>query len=356
LDRRSFVAGLPCAALAVSGGGAISAPRLSASATRVDTSQIRLNWTGNARSAQVLMSTDAAANPILMTQVQAQALGNSVVVRAPVSPRPYFLIRPRSGGQVRVAERLLPLEGGRNFRDMGGYQGERGKTVRWGRIFRSGVLAKLTPGDSAYLRSLGIVVICDLRSAQERAAEPSALIGSANFRTRATDYELGSSLGKMMTATTRSEATAAFGDAYIEFLTMLRPQYTEMFESLVENAAPLTVNCTAGKDRTGIASALILSVLGVDRETVIADYALSQVYVPPAYYLNQSVRTVAAQASPYARLPRPVLDVLMGSDPLVMRHALGRIDREFGGPINLAKSQFGLTDRSVRRLRDNFLV
>jgi protein-tyrosine phosphatase len=155
-------------------------------------------------------------------------------------------------------------------------------------------------------------VICDLRGGQERSNEPSALLGSDGFKTLSQDYEMGWSLNKLVAAKTKDEAVVIFGDAYIAFTQTLTPQYKEMFENLLENKAPLAVNCTAGKDRTGVASALILSVLGVDRATVVADYALRQTFVPPSYYLNQASGATAAQTSPFARLPRSIAEVILG--------------------------------------------
>ena len=355
MDRRTLLIGLS-SGLAVAATQTLAASRLNAAATRLDPARVRLTWQASAGSARVLTSTEPNANLFTMKEVAAAVQDGQLDVAAAISPRPYFLIRTRSGGQVRVAERLLPLEGGRNFRDLGGYGAERGKTVGWGRIYRSGVMAKLTASDTAYLRSLGIAVICDLRSAQERTSEPSAMLGSDGVKLLSKDYEMGSSLTKLMVAKTKDEAVVIFGDAYIDFVQTLAPQYKEMFENLLENKAPLAVNCTAGKDRTGVASALILSVLGVERADVVADYALSQTFVPPAYYLNQASGATAAQTSPFARLPRPIAEVILGSDPAVMQHALGRMDREFGGPIGLAKKQFGLTDAAIAKLRADYLV
>lgn len=355
MDRRTLLIGLS-SGLAITATEALAASRLNAEATRLDPARVRLTWSAAAGSARVLTSNEPNANAFAMKEVAAAVQDGQLDVAAAVSPRPYFLIRTRSGGQVRVAERLLPLEGGRNFRDLGGYTAHRGKMVTWGRIYRSGVMAKLTSADTAYLRSLGVAVICDLRSGQERTSEPSALLGNDGVKVLSKDYEMGSSLNKLMSAKTKEEAVVIFGDAYIDFIQTLAPQYKEMFENLLENKAPLAVNCTAGKDRTGVASALILSVLGVDRANVVADYALSQKFVPPAYYLNQTSGATAAQTSPFARLPRPVAEVILGSDPAVMQHALGRIDREFGGAIGLAKRQLGLTDASIAKLRADYLV
>lgn len=177
----------------------------------------------------------------MMKEVAAAVQNGQSDVAAPISPRPYFLIRTRSGRQVRIAERLLPLEGGRNFLDLGGYAAYGGKAVGRGRIYRSGVMAKLTASDTAYLPSLGIAVICELRSAQERSSEPSIFLGRDGVKVLSKDYEMGSSMGKLMSAKTKEEAVLIFGDAYIGSVQTLAPHYKKMFESLLENKAPLAV-------------------------------------------------------------------------------------------------------------------
>lgn len=82
---------------------------------------MRLTWNASAGSDRVLPSTEPDANLFMMKEVAAAVQNGQSDVAAPISPRPYFLIRTRSGRQVRIAERLLPLEGGRNFLDLGGY-------------------------------------------------------------------------------------------------------------------------------------------------------------------------------------------------------------------------------------------
>jgi protein-tyrosine phosphatase len=368
MDRRVFVAGLGSAGaaslVASSQASTLAAPITAPSATRIDANQVRLTWAAGAgSSSNIFMSNDPAAALILATPLQARVRGGTAIVNAPSSPRPYFAIRTGLGREVRVAERILPLTGGRNFRDLGGYRGAAGKSVAWGRIYRSGVMSGLTRPDIAYLNSLGVAIVCDLRSPQELISEPSALIGNERVKIMSHDYDLSSSMSRLGAATTRPQAIEAFADAYIGFASTLRPQYTDMFASLVESDAPFALNCSAGKDRTGVGSALILSVLGVDRATVIADYALSETYVPVSYYMNlgRSAASTpgsaaAAQANPYTRMAPDVARVILGSVPDVMRLALTRMEQEFGGPVELAKQRFGLTDAGIRQMRRKFLV
>ena len=220
----------------------------------------------------------------------------------------------------------------------------------------------LTPGDLAYLGQLGIAVVCDLRNPQERASEPSPFLASHGAEVVAFDYDMSQSLNGFAAVQTRDQAIAAFAAAYLQFVDTLTPNYTDMFARLVADKAPLAMNCSAGKDRTGVGSALVLSVLGVPRPTVIADYALTQTYTPPSLYLQQLQSTGAVpglsdkQAEAFRRMPKEVLQVMMGSDPEVMRQTLAEIDRKYGGPVALAKTRFGLTDAKIAALRAAYLV
>jgi len=357
MDRRLFLTAAGALALAPA---ARAATALDAKAERTAPGSVRLDWTG-AQAVSVLVSADPAARAGAMRPLKTAA-GTSASVGAPVSPRPYFLVKAADGRQTRVAERLLPLEGGRNFRDLGGWRAADGRQVRWGKIYRSGVMANLTMGDLEYLKALGILAICDLRNPQERTGEPNPFLKTPGPKIVATDYDMSASMASLMTMKTREDALQGFAEAYVGFLDMLTPHYTDMFARLVADEGPLAFNCSAGQDRTGMASALILSVLGVPRETVLRDYGLTEVYTPPSYYAKMaqsgaaSGGVTAQQMQALSKLPPEVLQVIMGSDPEVMRRALATIDAKFGGPVALTKARFGLTDAKVAKLRAAYLV
>jgi protein-tyrosine phosphatase len=364
MDRRQFLIA------AVANGGWAVAPaafavsQLEAQATRSSAKAVRLDWNAKREPTSIYVSSDPDAQRPLMREVKAAARGGETELSFAVAPRPYFLLTTADGRQARVAERLLPLQGGRNFRDLGGYRTADGRQVRWGRIYRSGAMSALTPADMTYLSGLGVEVICDLRSSQERRAEPNPFLKTDAPQVVATDYEMSAAIGDLQRATTREAAVTAFADGYVQFLDVLRPQYTDLFDRLVRRETPLAFNCSAGKDRTGMGSALILSVLGVPRETVVADYGLTQVYTPPAGYVSAMAAGSGAGASgitpemakAFSRMPHDVLMVLLGSDPAVMRQALAQIDAKFGGPAELAKARFGLTDAKIAHLRQVYLI
>ena len=170
--------------------------------------------------------------------------------------------------------RTLALEGASNVRDLGGYRTHDGGTVRFGRVFRSARLSEITAADGEKLRAAGIGRVVDLRGAGEQAAAPTLLTG-----VRIHDLSIDPSLGPAMKALSergeeaRGELMDLMAGAYAAYALTWHHRYATMFDLLLEPDAPaLLFHCTAGKDRTGFGAALILSALGVDRETVLADY------------------------------------------------------------------------------------
>lgn len=362
MDRRSFLLAAVATGSAALAPRALAAPTgLEAEAARTGPKALRVEWAG-AGPADLYVSSDPDAPREFMRLLKSGAAGGRAELALASAPRPYLLVAT-AAGETRVAERLLPLQGGRNFRDLGGYRTADGRQVRWGKIFRSGVMSQLTPADMTYLAQVGVRSVCDLRSAQERSSEPSAFLKAEYAEVAAFDYDMDSSMAPLFTARTRDQAVDAFAASYLQFLRVLTPHYTDMFERLVRRDAPLALNCSAGKDRTGMGSALVLSVLGVPRETVLFDYGLTQIYTPPTFYKKLMAGGDAASAGmtpqmaeAFSKMPAEVLDVIMGSDPEVMRRVLAQVDREHGGPVALAKASFGLTDAKIAALRATYLA
>jgi len=361
MDRRAFLnSATAVGATLVLPSAVFASPLLSATAVRTSPERVKLDWEADAGQAALFVAVAPYAKGAAL-----RPLGKAVTVGTEVaagsSPRPYFLVRAKDG-EAWTAERLLPLQGGRNFRDLGGYRSQNGKQVRWGKLYRSGVMSGLTLGDMSYLGSLGINTICDLRSVSERAADPTPFLKVPSAHVASVDYDLASSLDQLTRVPSRELAIQAFAAAYMGFIDTLAPQYTDMFARLARGDAPLAVNCSAGKDRTGVASALILSVLGVPRETVVADYALTQVYTPPATYAaalkggQKMAGLDEQQAAAMRRLAPEVLQVIMGSDPAVMRLTLSQIDAKYGGPVELVKARFGVTTAALARMQRLYLA
>ncbi len=277
--------------------------------------------------------------------------------------RYYFLARLEDGDTEIAAARVLPLEGGRNFRDLGGYDTADGHTVRWGKIYRSGVMDSLTPADYAYLDSLGIKVVCDLRTAQERASEPTnwqaSPVRSLQFPDPASaDPGVLAALFSDPGVTAES-VRAAVIEFYDDILVEQAPAYTAMFDELATGGAPLAFHCSAGKDRTGIGAALILAALGVPEETIIADYALSEQLVDFRTEFGLDSEAPADADDGYAflrKLPPELVAPLLRSDPAYIESVLAKAKAEHGSLIGYIKAELDVTEAELAAMRTDLLV
>jgi protein-tyrosine phosphatase len=191
--------------------------------------------------------------------------------------------------QGDALRRHVVLEGAANFRDLGGYATRDGRTLRWGVLYRSDDLGELTPADVEVVRQLGLQLVCDFRSAGERAEQPDRLpaqnppdvlhlpihddaIDPADLGARIRAGQIdGLDFDQLLIDANRSFALRFAG------------QYARMLERLSDpDNLPALVHCTAGKDRAGFAAAVILLTLGVPMETVFEDYLLTNAYTAEA--------------------------------------------------------------------------
>lgn len=207
------------------------------------------------------------------------------------SKRYYFQLVSDSGRAI-IADRKLPMEGGYNFRDLGGIKNKDGKFVKWGKLFRSDDLDNLTDGDLAYLSSIPLLSVVDFRTKEEIKDAPDKFPVSVK-----NDYKLSLSPGNLAAAVTAKDMSAEKVDTLMmemNDLLVTDPvcvgQYKEFFKLLQEEKqTPLVFHCSAGKDRTGMAAALILLALNVDEDAILDDYLKSNTNLSGKYdaYIEQ---------------------------------------------------------------------
>src|SRR5580698_7358937 len=173
--------------------------------------------------------------------------------------------------------RHFNLAGASNFRDLGGYPGKDGRAVRWRQLFRSNHLGHLTEADIDVLRGLGLKSAFDLRGTEERAAAVCADDAIA-VHSLPVEPTVVSELQALLDAglpLSSIEAADAMRNSYRSYVRQNTPRFRALFAHLLEDRAPLVIHCTAGKDRTGFACALILHSLGVSDEVIAEDYLLT---------------------------------------------------------------------------------
>jgi protein-tyrosine phosphatase len=178
---------------------------------------------------------------------------------------------------LRHTDRVWRLQGAPNFRDLGGYIGHGGRPLRWRRLFRSDHLANLTPVDRSRLAQLELARSFDLRGVAERDAAPYELSGVTqhSLAIEPTVVQRMDDIAAAGATLTAPLVTELMSELYRALINDRADRFGELFEHLIASDAPAVVHCTAGKDRTGVAVALVLLALGVPRDIVMQDYLLT---------------------------------------------------------------------------------
>lgn len=262
-----------------------------------------------------------------------------------------------------IERHLIPMEGGRNFRDLGGYTTQDGRQIKSGQLFRSGVLHHLTETDYQKIEQLGIRTVVDLRASEERMMEPTLWqAGSVNMMSW--DYEMGlgadsDTLSQFANPQlTGPDAEAIMADMYRDMVEQQKPHYAAMFSQLANSPEPLLFHCTAGKDRTGIAAALLLTALGVDRETVIQDYVLSEVIASLPEQQSAAPALSEDMAEMYsflANMPADALDALMGTRRHYIETAFDEMTVRYGSVDAYMEYELGITEQVRKQLQTQYL-
>jgi protein-tyrosine phosphatase len=268
------------------------------------------------------------------------------------------LINPGSGHPwPRV--RVLPLEGGRNFRDLGGYRAADGRQVKWGVLFRSGSLVGLTRADWEHLVARGVQTLCDFRSTREREAEPVPLSDYPSVSYWARDYHTSfADLRTLMRSGigTGVAARQAMLTGYRALPFDQASAYRHLFACLKAGRIPLVFNCSAGKDRAGTAAALVLSALGVPRDIVMEDFALTNQVLDLRHALLKHGPDLAKDAqTSLAKQPPEVITAILYADPEYVATALDSIDAGHGSMEAYLRDQLDVSELDLRRLRDALL-
>ncbi|MCA9850099.1 MAG: tyrosine-protein phosphatase [Dehalococcoidia bacterium] len=231
-------------------------------------------------------------------------------------------------------ERHIPLAGATNFRDLGGYRAADGRTVRWRRVFRSDALHDLTADDFAVLRDLGVGDVFDLRTAHELDTWGIGILTEHGLRHHHVPFNpsRGAQPGQVVTVPAFDDFEA-FTQLYLDMLEEAGPSLGRVFTHLAESPEQGAVfHCTGGRDRTGMTAAFLLGVLGVPRETIAEDYALTGQYL-----VIPEVRRARMQEM-YGSRPSLISEGPVVTPSEVITMTLAALDERYGSPEGYLES------------------
>lgn len=239
-------------------------------------------------------------------------------------------------------DREIVLAGCVNFRDLGGYPADGGQ-VRWRTLFRSDALHELTPADVARLAELNVTTVIDLRSDFEREHDgegPHPLAGTATVVLAPIINELN--------ATLMGETSLSLARRYARIMESGGSALADAVTAIADAPGGAVFHCAAGKDRTGMVSAVVLGALGVADEDVIADYAMTGRNLVG---IRARLQRHPAYEKTYAYVPRDA----MTAETDTMRELITDLRARHGDMRGLLRD-LGVGGEVVRRLHSRFVL
>ncbi|MEV5972350.1 tyrosine-protein phosphatase [Streptomyces sp. NPDC051921] len=253
------------------------------------------------------------------------------------------------------------LTGVRNFRDLGGLPTVDGRSVRPGRLFRSGHLAHATAEDAAFLATLGLHTVFDFRNDADRRfeGEDVSLPGVRNVNIPLSDPADGKEfwemvrqgdLAQLRDLLADGKAAARMSGSYRKMMVERTAEHSRILHAMAEDSVPALMHCAAGKDRAGLSVAVSLLAVGVEREAVEADYLKSN--APHRRYKVQRSSTAPDGMAPEVmELLSPLFDARVE----YLRAAFATIDETWGSVDAYLTQGLALSPETRERLRERLL-
>lgn len=259
-------------------------------------------------------------------------------------------------------DRLLPLEGIRNFRDYGGYAGVGGARVKRGLLWRSGHHCEATPADLERVAALGLATIVDLRGDSERALYPCLrhedFAGEVLFHPGETAGLSGAAAHEAAGQGVRTGAEARAAMVRLNEGMPWRPVLVESlklyFAALASGRGPSLLHCVAGKDRTGLAAYLAHHVLGVHPDDAMADYLLTNQATDVAARIAQGVDGLRERYG--LAMDDEAAFALMSVAPEYLGAALAAIEDKHGGIDPYLEAVLGVGPQQRAAIRNQLLT
>jgi protein-tyrosine phosphatase len=273
--------------------------------------------------------------------------------------RPYFLISRGSDRRI-VGARRLALEGAFNFRDLGGLEAADGRHIRWGQVYRSDDLNKLTAADFTRLNAIGISLVCDLRWRQERKerptdwqdASPLFLLAPIGEDSKSAKIPVSDQLAVFRdTLRSIADRQTVFRQDYVETALGSAANIGAVIRAIETWDRPSLFHCAAGRDRTGITAAMLLRTLGASHETIASDFLVSNRYLAE----GDTLAPPPPPASPTERRVEREFEEAVALDNRLVDTIFTAIDQRYGSFDAYRRQAMHVTDADVARLRARLL-
>jgi protein-tyrosine phosphatase len=242
-------------------------------------------------------------------------------------------------------DRTIAIEVAYNVRHIGGYLTRDGRRTSEG-IIRAASLHNLTPGGVGTLAALGVQTVVDLRSAEERRLMPTPALGAAIAHVTAAVIDIDASPAAF------AENFVGYAPIYERFLETGRDAYRSLFATVAASDGGVLFHCAAGKDRTGVAAALLLEIAGVADDDIVADYSCSERLLQDAFKDWKPTEEQRARAE---TLDAETRAKLLLSEPEYIASTLGYVRQRWGSAAGYM-SHAGLDDATISRLRERLLA
>ncbi len=248
----------------------------------------------------------------------------------------------------------MQIDGVLNFREVAGLTNMDGQHIIPGQLFRSGSFAAITPAGLAQFRALTITKVVDLRNAHEQQRSAFTRLHEAGVMLVGLRHEL--ELGELAAVlrAKRSEpedVARAMEDTYRKLPFYFIEIYREFFRVCLTHHGPLAVNCSVGKDRTGVGIALLLSILGMTRSDILAEYDKTNLQVDQ---IRRHLRTRRG-ANRYAQISDAVMAPVLWANPRYLEAMFAEVEEKAGSPLGYVSDVIGLGREGVSALRQRFL-
>lgn len=281
------------------------------------------------------------------------AIGNECEVKTELAKRTYFILEAEDGAKIRTAVRLIKTDKIKNFRDVGGYLAKDGRRVKWGMIYRSAAHDTASDNDLKLVEELGIKSVIDYRTSKEFTEAPDKKVDGVSYIS-APPFPENAGAADVLHFDISTEQSAVDGMVECNYVLATAEDsfkaYHTLFETaLNDTAVPTLQHCTAGKDRVGVGICCMLWALGVDEETIIEDYLLSNYGKLPIEKL------MGAKAEKMSEDRLKAMDALLGVRREYLEKFITTVKANYSNFDEFLQKALGLSQEQIMAFQDKYL-